>query len=420
MLDIKFIRENIDVIRESVGNRGSKFNVDELIKVDDERKALLQSVEEKRSKQNSFNEKIVNASGDEKESLLKEMAILKSDLSKEEESLGSVTKKWQELMLDVPNIPDVSVPVGFKEEDHEEIRTWGEPTKFNFKAKNHIELMESLEMVDLERGVKVAGFRGYFLKGDGALLSFAVHRFVMDEMVKKGYEPFSAPSLIRSENFIATGHFPKSKDEVYKTQDDLYLAGTAEVPMTGFHMNETLKEEGLPKKYVAFSPCFRREIGNYGKDAKGITRVHEFMKTEQFILCEASHEESVKFHEELTANSEEIMQKLGIPHRVVVNATGDISQGAVKTYDIESWIPSENKFKETHSSSYYHDFQSRRAGIKYKGKDGKTAFVHSLNNTAIATPRILIAIVENNQNEDGSINIPNVLVPYMGKDVTRK
>jgi len=239
-------------------------------------------------------------------------------------------------------------------------------------------------------------------------------------MVKKGYEPFSAPSLIRAENFVATGHFPKAREEVYKTQDDLYLAGTAEVPMTGFHMNETLKEDELPKKYVAFSPCFRREIGSHGKDVKGITRVHEFMKTEQFILCKADHEESVKFHEELTHNSEEIVKKLEIPHRIVVNATGDISHGAVKTYDIECWIPSEKKYRETHSSSYYHDFQARRAGIKYKGKDGKTQFVHSLNNTAIATPRILIAIVENNQNSDGSVNVPKALIPYVGKDVIKK
>jgi seryl-tRNA synthetase len=419
MLDIKFIRENKNIIKEAVINRGSKLNVDELIKTDDKRKNLLQSVEEKRSKQNSFNAKIVKADTSEKENLLNEMKSLKASLQKEEEALKVVLEEWQNLMFEVPNIPDPSVPIGESDKENIEIKSWGKAKVFDFQIKNNIQLMEENKMVDTERGVKVAGFRGYFLRGDGVLLSFAIHRFAMDEMLKKDYELFIAPSLVRPDSFFSTGHFPKGKEDIFKTQDDLYLAGTSEVPMTGFHMNETLSKDELPKKYVSFSPCFRREIGSHGKDTKGITRVHEFLKTEQFILCEASHEESVKFHEELTLNAEDILQKLEIPYRVVLNSTGDISQGAVKTYDIESWLPSEEKYRETHSSSYYHDFQARRAGIRYKDSDNKTLFVHSLNNTAVATPRLLASIVENNQNEDGSINVPEVLRGYMGKDVIK-
>jgi seryl-tRNA synthetase len=418
MLDIKFIRENKDLIKDAAKKKGSDFDVDALLKTDDSRKTLISSVEAKRKEQNDFNDKISASSGGEKEKMITKMKELKEKLQKEEGKLKKTKQRWQELMLQVPNIPDMSVPEGKNEKDNVELRTWGEKPDFDFKTKNHIDLMTKLGMLDTERGVKVAGFRGYFLRGDGAKLALAIEQFVFEEIMKKGFEPFIAPSLVLADNFLSTGHFPHGKDEVYKTQDDLYLAGTAEVPMMGLHRNEIFDKKELPKKYVAFSPCFRREVGSYGKDTKGIKRVHEFRKVEQFILCEANHEESVKYHEELTKNSEELLQQLEVPYRVVVNSTGDISQGAVKTHDLESWVPSEKAYMETHSSTYYHDFQSRRANTKYK--DGKLKYVHSLNNTAIANPRILIPIIENNQQKDGSIKVPKVLQAYMGKEVIKK
>lgn len=418
MLDIKFIRENQDLIKEAARKKRTDFNVQELVNTDDKRLELLKEVEEMRAKQNVQNDSIVQINDEkEKNEAIEKMKKLKGQLTIRENELKVIEKKWNELMLMVSNIPDPSVPEGESDADNVEIRKWGEIPKFDFELKNHIELMESHGLIDLERGIKVAGFRGYFLKGDAARLSMALWNFAMDKMIQKNFEPFIAPSLIKAENLFATGHFPKSKEDVYKTQDELYLTGTAEIPMTGYFRNEILKEEDLPKTYVAFSPCYRREAGSHGKDTKGIYRLHEFAKVEQFILCEADHQESVKWHEEITRNAEEVLQDLGVPYRVVVNCTGDTGQANVKTYDIEAWIPSEKKYRESHSSSYYHDFQARRANIKYRTKDGKLLFAHTLNNTAIATPRILISIFENYQQKDGSIMVPEVLRKYLNKDI---
>ncbi|MEK7575546.1 MAG: serine--tRNA ligase [Patescibacteria group bacterium] len=418
MLDIKFIRENQGLIKEAARKKRVEFDVQELINADDKRLKLLKEVEEMRAEQNAQNDSIVKIKDEkEKNEAIEKMKKLKDQLTIRENELKITEKEWSELMFLVPNIPDPSVPEGESEADNQEIRKRGEIPQFDFSPKSHIELMENLNLIDLERGIKVAGFRGYFLKGDAARLSMALWNFAMDKMIQKNFEPFIAPSLVKSENLFATGHFPKSKEDVYKTQDELYLTGTAEIPMTGYFRDEILREEDLPKTYVAFSPCYRREAGSHGKDTKGIYRLHEFAKVEQFILCEADHQESVKWHEELTRNAEEILQDLGIPYRVVVNCTGDTGQANVKTYDIESWIPSEKKYRESHSSSYYHDFQARRANIKYRTKDGKLLFAHTLNNTAIATPRILISILENYQQKDGSVIVPEVLRKYLNKDI---
>lgn len=320
-------------------------------------------------------------------------------------------------MLQVPNIPDISVPEGKSDEDNVEIKTWGEIKDFSFEPKGHIELMTKLDMVDFERGVKVAGFRGYFLKNDGVRLNFALWQYVYEHLAIKGdFTPMMVPSLLRKEPFMGTGYLPQSEDDLYKTQDDNYLAGTSEVAMMAYHMDEIIDKKDLPIKFLSFSPCFRREAGSYGKDTKGIKRVHEFFKFEQVVLGEANHEMSVKYHEELTENAEELLQGMKIPYRVVVNCGGDLGLGQVKKYDIETWVPSTKNYCETHSSSYFHDFQSRRLNIRYRDTDGRLKFVHSLNNTAIATPRFLISLIENNQQEDGSILIPEVLQKYMGKD----
>jgi seryl-tRNA synthetase len=412
MLDIKFIRENKDLVALAAKKKRIEFDVDKLLAVDDERRTLQKTFEDKRSEQNAASVEIVKALGPEKANLLEKMKFLKQEITDVEEKLKSVMPEWQSLMLQVPNIPDISVPEGESDADNQEVRKWGDIPKFDFKPKDHIEIMQNLDMVDLERGTKVSGFRGYFLKGDGALLSFAIWNYAVDFFIKRGFKLVLAPSLVRKATLVGTGMIPQSEEDLYKTQDGDYLAGTSEVSVMGYHMDEVLDKKDLPIKYLAFSPCFRREAGSHSKDVKGLIRVHEFFKVEQVLLCEASHEESIKLHEEITKNSEEFMQSLGIPYHLVVNCGADLGLGQVKKYDIEAWVPLENKYRETHSASYFHDFQTRRLNIKYKDED-KNKYVHSLNNTATASPRILVSLVENFQQADGSVKIPEVLVPYM-------
>ena len=415
MLDIKFIRENKELVAQGAKKKHIKFDINELLKADDKRRELTQSVEQKKAEQNSFSTKIIKiAEGAERNQLITEMQSLKAELQKEEEVLKGVMAEWQKLMVQVPNIPDMSVPEGDGDKDNLEAKTWGQITQFDFKPKSHIELMQNLGMLDLERGAKVAGFRGYFLTGDGARLQFALWQFVVDFFAKKSdYRPMIVPSLLRKEVFMGTGYLPQGEEDLYKTQDGEYLSGTAEVATMGYYMDEVLDKKDLPLKMFSFSDAFRREAGAHGKDTKGILRVHEFYKFEQVILCEASHAESVKYHEELERNTEEITEALGLPYHVVVNCGGDLGLGQVKKYDIEVWLPSENAYRETGSCSYFHDFQTRRLNIRYRDENGKMQFTHSLNNTALSG-RPLIMIVENYQNTDGSIRIPDVLQKYMG------
>ena len=421
MLDIKFIRENKDIVAEGARKKHMDVDLNRLIELDDKRKELLSIVEDKRAQQNDVTKQISQeADPAAREAKIRDMQTLKADLQKDEDALKEVMQEWHALMLQVPNVPDMTVPEGKTDEDNQEIRTWGEKPMFDFEPKDHIEIMTALNMVDFERGTKVHGFRGYFLKNDGAALSFAMWNYARDFFMKKELELIMAPAIVRKENFYGTGHLPNDADDLYATQDEDFLAGTAEVPVMGYYRDEELSFDELPVKFLAFSPCYRREAGSHGKDVKGLIRVHEFFKWEQVILCEASHEESVKWHEWLTENTEEFMQSLGIPYHVVVNCGGDIGQGQVKKYDIEAWVPKENKYRETHSSSYFHDFQTRRFNITYRDKEGKKRFAHSLNNTAIASPRILVSLIENFQNADGTITVPEVLRPYMGKDVIGK
>lgn len=416
MLDIKFIRENKDIVAEGARKKNITFDMDALLAADDKRRAVLAIVEEKRQIQNEMSQKIsVEQNSALKLEWIEKMRGVKEELIKKEEELREIMKEWQLLMVQVPNVPDISVPEGKSDADNKEVRVWGDIPKFSFPIKNHVEIMENLCMLDLTRGIKAAGFRGYFLRGDGALLSFALWNFVLDHfMTKGGFTPLIAPSLVRREPFMGTGYLPQSEEDLYKTQDGEYLSGTAEVSTMAYYMDEVLEVEKFPIKFLAFSPCFRREAGSHGKDTKGIMRVHEFYKMEQVVLCEADHEVTVKYHEELTKNSEELLQALEVPYHVVANCGGDLGLGQVKKYDIECWVPSEGKYRETHSSSYFHDFQTRRLNIRYKDAQGKLKFAHSLNNTALATPRFLIALIENNQEADGSVRIPKALQKYMG------
>ncbi len=420
MLDIKFIRENKDLIALAAKKKFVAFDIEELLATDDLRKMKLQSVEKKRTEQNIVSDKVAQAQNPtEREAMIFEMRKFKADLQKEEHELEEIVKKWRNLMLMVPNIPDMTVPEGTSDADNQEVKKWGTLPEFTFVPKNHIELMENLGMIDLMRGAKVAGFRGYFLKDAGVMLSFAIWNYALAFFAKKGFSPMIVPSLVRRENLMGTGFLPQGEEDLYKTQDGDFLAGTGEVATMGFHADEVLSPETFPIKYVSFSPCFRREAGSHSKDVKGLIRVHEFYKFEQVILCEANHETSVKFHEELVRNTEEFIESLGIPYHRVVNCGGDLGLGQVKKYDLELWVPLEKKYREIASASYFHDFQTRRLNIRYKDADGKMKFAHSLNNTAIPTPRILVSLVENYQQADGSISIPQVLQSYFGSDLIK-
>jgi seryl-tRNA synthetase len=420
MLDIKFIRENPELIKEAARKKHIDFNVDELVSVDQKRLGKLSLVESLRAEQNIVSDKIPSVTAEERAGLIAKMTVLKEDLKKNEEELKEIMMQWQLMMLAVPNVPDISVPEGDSDADNLEIRQEGEQPQFGFTPKSHIELAEMHDLADFERGTKVSGFRGYFLKNEGALLSFALWQFAVDELRGKGYMPMMVPSLVSKKTLMGTGYLPGGEDDLYRTQDDDYFAGTAEVATMSYYSDEVLDIKDLPKKIVAWSPCFRREAGSHSKDTKGLYRVHEFMKVEQVVLCEANHEQSVHYHEEVNANIETMAQKLGIPYRVVLNCGGDLGQGQVKKYDVELWVPSQNMYREISSASYFHDFQARRLNIRYKDTEGKLRFTHSLNSTMAPTPRFLIALLENYQQADGTIKIPEVLQKYIGKEYIGK
>jgi len=423
MLDIKFIRENVDLVKLAAKKKKISVDLDKLISLDDTRRSLVTALETKKAEQNRVSAEIATASDEAKRNeLITAMQALKTEIQVEEDRLKPVMDDWKLLMLQVPNIPDMSVPDGESDADNQEIKVWNpdgsteKPATLPFAAKDHIELMEAHNMVDFERGTKVHGFRGYYLTGDGARLSWAIWNYANDFFGKKGFDLLLGPAIVRKSNLYGTGHLPNDAEDVYRTQDDDYLIGTSEVSTMGYYADEVLDKSQFPIKHLAFSPCFRREAGSHGKDTKGLIRVHEFFKVEQVILCEASHEESVKWHDWLNRNTEEFIESLRIPYHTVLNCGADIGQGQVKKYDIELWVPGEQKYREISSASYFHDFQTRRFNTRYRDEDGKVQYAHSLNCTAIPTPRILVSLVENFQQEDGSILIPQALVPYFGKE----
>ena len=417
MLDIKFIRENLDIVKMAATKKRITIDLDRLVAVDDSRRELMSAMEAKKAEQNKVTTEIAQASDAVvRQQLITEMQQVKAEIAADEEKLKPILKEWQDLMLQVPNIPDMSVPDGASDADNVEIKTWGDMPQFSFEPKDHVDIMTNLKMVDFERGTKVHGFRGYYLRGDGAKLSWAIWNYANDFFSQRGFEQLLVPAIVRKSNLYGTGHLPNDAEDVYKTQDDDYLIGTSEVSTMGMYADEVLDKSLLPIKHLAFSPCFRREAGSHGKDTRGLIRVHEFYKVEQVVICEASHAESVKFHEELNRNTEEFIESLGIPYRTVLNCGGDIGQGQVKKYDVELWVPLEKKYREISSASYFHDFQTRRFNIRYKDDEGKMRYAHSLNCTAIPTPRILVSLIENFQEADGSVRIPPVLQTYMGKE----
>lgn len=420
MLDINFIRDNQELIKEAAEKKHLDFDIDNLLAVDDKRRDLKTAVDKGRAKKNTLSDKIPQADSDEaRQKLIQQSKELKNKLQEKEDKLKEVQQEWQKLMLEVPNIPDMSVPDGEVEADNKELKTWGEKPVFDFTAKDHIELMKEKGMADFERGTKVHGFRGYFLKGAGAELSWAIWHYARDFFGKKDFETFLAPAIVRKQFLYGSGHLPSEAEDLYETQDEDYLSGTAEIPMMAYHADEVLERSELPKRYLAFSPCYRREAGSHGKDTKGLMRVHEFYKFEQLMLCEGTHQESVRLHEEITEYTEKFLQTLGLPYRQVIICGGDLKKSQVKSYDLELWVPSEDRYREIASLSYYHDFQTRRFNIKYTDEDGEKRYTHSLNGTAIATPRVLVSLLENYQQADGSIIIPEVLQPYMDQEIIK-
>jgi seryl-tRNA synthetase len=434
MLDIKFIRDHAELIKQAATDKRIACDVDQLIAVDAERRRVQQELDALRTQSREGGEKIgqlrnpkskihqeavaAGKSADDikadAEALQAELNDIKTRIKPLEDDDRRVVEEFETLMWTVPQPPAPDVPVGKDDTENVELRKVGTVPKFDFELKDHVELGERLGIIDIERGVKLSGTRNYTLKGAGALLYQAVLRLAMDRMIDRGFTPMQVPVLVREDVMYGTGYFPTGRDQAYLCErDEMSLVGTAEVPLTAFHSGEILSEEDLPIKMVAVSPCFRREAGAAGKDTRGLYRIHLFDKVEQVIICKNDEAESLKFHEEIVANAESVLQELELPYRVVNVCTGDLGQGQVQKFDIETWMPSRNSYGETHSASRFYEFQARRLKLRYKDADRKTRFCHTLNNTVIAAPRILIPILELNQTPEGDVRVPKVLQPYM-------
>ncbi|MFN0206073.1 MAG: serine--tRNA ligase [Planctomycetota bacterium] len=423
MLDIKFIRENSEAVRAGALKKRIQIDIDGLLALDANARRIQREAEDLRAEQNKKSKEVGKVAPADRPAFLEGLKDLKERLKTIETEEKQLDEKLRIELLKVPNMAAPEVPVGPDESGNVELRTWGENVKFNFsanfRAKDHSELMQMHSMVDIERGARISGSRNYFLKNDGVLLEIAVMRYALDHMMKKGFTVLGVPLMVRRDAMEGTAYFPGGEEQAYTcNKDELYLIGTSEVPLTSYHSGEILEEADLPKKYVAWSTCFRREAGTYGKDTSGIYRVHQFQKIEQVILCKADEAESKSWHREILNNSEELLQAFKIPYRVLHICTGDLGAAQVEKFDLEAWMPARNGYGETHSASRFYDFQSRRLDIRYRpAGGGSPRFVHTLNNTVVASPRILIAIIENYQQEDGSIRIPDALIPYFGKEV---
>jgi len=414
MLSLDFIRANKEKVLQAAKNKNRQVDLDKIISLDDQRKELIKKIQTLREERNKAGKSKPTPE------IIKRGKELKEELKKLETQLAKNQKSLDTLLSFVPNIPLPEVPVGKDSSANKIVKKWGEPRKFDFPPKSHIDLGLWLDLIDFERGVKVSGFRGYFLKNQLAVLHFAVLFYVFNKLVKKGYTPIIAPSIVKGFAHFGCGQFPWGEQDVYKLNDDAYLAGTAEQPVTSYFAGEILNEKDLPKKFVAFSPCFRKEAGAYGKDTKGLYRLHEFWKVEQVIIAKNNLDEAIKLHEELQNNTESIIEDFKIPYRRMLLSTGDMGEPQIKKYDTEIWMPYRKDYGEIASNSIMSDFQTRRLKIKYRKKDGSTEYCYSLNDTAIPSPRILIAILENYQQKDGSVKVPEVLTSLTGFSEIRK
>ena len=437
MLDMKFIRENPEAVKRGAELKGMKVDVDRVVALDAQKRAVQSKLQELLTEQNKASKEMGPLMGqlkkeqdpakkaelDQKIAALKERpAAIKHETAGLEEQLKAMEPELEALLLTIPQPPDDDVPIGKSSEDNVEILKWGEPRKFDFEPKSHIELGKTLGLFDVERGVKMAGSRSYVMTGVGAILHNAVLRMAQDFMIyEQGFTPMTIPVLVREQAMKGTGFFPAGREQAYRVgevgdpADEIrFLTGTGEVGLTAFHMDEILHEADLPKTYVTVSTCFRREAGTYGKDTTGLYRIHQFDKVEQVVVCRNDKEESKRWHRKMLSFSEEMLKRMNLPYRLLQCCTGDLGVKNASMIDVETWMPSRNGYGETHSASRLYDFQARRCNLRYKTADGKTMFCHTLNNTVIASPRILIPILENHQNADGSVTIPEPLRKYMG------
>jgi seryl-tRNA synthetase len=425
MLDIKLIRENPETVKVAAKNKGVDIDIDHLLDIDKKKQELQQKVQRLQEERNALTKEIAGKPTPEQIEKGKE---IRERLEKEEKDFKVLQEELDSLLLKTPNIPANDAPVGPNAESNIEISKWGDIPKFNFEVKDHVELGTTLNIVNLEKGVKTSGFRGYYLINDGARLHWAILQFAMDKILEAGFSLVVPPTLVHEKALVGSGHFPFGEENVYQIlnpgklengveiKNPTYLAGTSESALLAYFMDTTFTKSDLPKKVCALTSCYRSEVGDYGRDTRGLYRVHEFTKVEQVIICENDLELSEKYFTEMQEISEGILQALKIPYHILATSTGDMGAGKYRMNDLEAWMPGRNKYGETHSCSNLTDWQARRLNIRVKDKDGKTYFAYTLNNTVIASPRILIAILENFQQEDGSIIIPDVLRKYMGKD----
>lgn len=415
MLDLKFIIENPGLVKRGLARKHAHAEIDRIIKLYEKKKEQQQQIDEMRHHQNEVSKEIPHAEAKKKTALLKEMTTLKEKIKSLEPKITEIEEELAKLIPLIPNLPLDSVPNGKEETDSQTIRTHGKKPKFAFPPKDHITLGKNLDLIDIERGTRSSGTRFYYLKNDAVLLEFALIQHILHKLAAKGFKPIIPPVLVKEEAMYATGFFPADRNEIYSVnpgEDNLFLVGTSEVPLNMLHYTEILEEEELPLRYCGFSTCFRREAGSYGKDITGIIRVHQFDKIEMFSFCHP--DKSEKEHEFILSIEEEIMQDLKLPYQVVNICAGDLGAPAAKKYDIEVWIPTQERYRELTSCSNCTDFQARRSQIRFKDKKGGKQHVHTLNGTAIAIARTLVAILENYQQKDGSIKIPEILQPYMG------
>jgi seryl-tRNA synthetase len=415
MLDKRFIRDNPDAVKQAVRVKGIDLDVDELLQLDQDNRKLQFEVDTAQASRKSRSKEFAKADAARKAELRAEQADFDRHLTELRDQLATTGARLNELMLATPTIPWAGAPVGPDESANTVVRTWGTPPAFDFTPLDHVDLAEKRGWAEFARARRVAGERAYVLCGDAVLLERALHSYALDLLSGQGFRVMSVPSLVKEAPLVGTGMLPKGRAEIYEIPaDDAFLAGTAEVSLVGLHAGEILDAARLPIRYAGISPCFRREIGSASRDVRGLLRVHQFEKVEQFVICAHDQDESDRWHAELLGTAESILQALGLAYEVVECATGDMGVGKYRMNDINTWFPSLGMFRETHSCSSLKDWQARRANVRYRTADGEIRFAYTLNNTAVATPRLLAAVLENFQTADGALRVPEVLRPYLG------
>jgi len=417
MLSLDFVKANHAAVERAIRNKGVDLDLGTLLALDTETRAAKTEIDRLRAERNAMSARFKDASPEEKAELGRKAKEAGAQASELEKALTEADAKLKALLLKLPNIPFEGAPVGPDESFNQVIRTVGEPRHFDFEPLDHVALIEKNDWGDLNRVTQVSGSRTYCLKGALALLETKLMTWALDKIGSAGFTPITVPAIAREQAFLNQGQFPGHKEETYELpNDDLWLAGTAEVVLTSLHSGEIIEADKLPILYAGFSPCFRREAGSAGKDVRGLLRVHQFVKVEQYVICEADDAQSAEWHATLLRLAEELLRDLEIPYQVIETSTGDMGLGKYRMNDIESWVPSLGKYRETHSCSTLHDWQARRANIRYRGSDGKVRFAHTLNNTALASPRILVPLLENHQTEDGRVRLPQAMQALMGRE----